>query len=250
MMRRLIPTLSVAAVLSFLAVSTHAQSPGHTADFTGTYEFVGPLLAIGPCDGLINGKWESRCTNYPYNSAGKEKSIAAVDDGSVDCIPDGLARLNTRTLYDIQIWQESDVVKIKYQFGDIVRTINLNGQPVPPDTPHSLHGYSSGKWMGDTLLIETTHLEPSFFAPGADGRVRGPISNQARIIERWWPSPTERNLLMDMVLDDPVNYEHAFLLHRREWSATDLGDLEPWNCVPASELLFEDDPDLDKFFEN
>ena len=57
-MRRLSSTISVAAVLSILAVSTHAQSPGHTADFTGTYEFVGPLLAIGPCDGLINGKWE------------------------------------------------------------------------------------------------------------------------------------------------------------------------------------------------
>ena len=55
---------------------------------------------------------------------------------------------------------------------------------------------------------------------------------------------------MDMVLGDPVNYDRSFLLHRREWKETDLGELEPWNCVLASNLLFEDEPDLDKFFEN
>ena len=249
-MRRPSHEIAASIIILLSSLNATAQSPGEGADFTGTYEFVGPLLAIGPCDGRINGKWETRCTDYPYNDTGKEKSIAAVDDGSVDCVPDGLARLNTRTLYDIQIWQESDAVKIKYQFGDIIRTINLNGQPAPPDTPLSLHGYSTGKWMGDMLYIETTRLAPSFFAPGTDGRVRGPISDQAKVIERWWPSPVAGNLLMDMVLDDPINYEHAFLLHRREWSATDLGELEPWNCVPASELLFEEDPDLDKFFEN
>jgi hypothetical protein len=238
------------AILGLLATSAIAQPAGHGADFTGTYEFIGPLLAIGPCDGVINGKWETRCTNYPYNEAGRQKTIAALDDGSVDCVPDGLARLNMRTLYHIQIWHEPEAVKIKYQFGDIVRTIHLDGEPAPADTEHSLHGYSIGKWMGDTLQIETTHLSPSYFAPIGGGRMGGPTSDHATIIERWWPSPTDGNLLMDMVLDDPVNYDSSFLLHRREWQETDLGKLEPWNCVPASEVLFEDDPDLDKFFEN
>jgi len=242
--------ISLAAIFVLLATSVHGQTADHGADFTGTYEFVGPLLAIGPCDGVINGKWETRCTNYPYNEAGRQKTIAAVDDGSVDCVPDGLARLNMRTLYDIQIWHETDAVKIKYQFGDIVRTIHLDGEPAPADTQHSLHGYSTGKWMGDTLYIETTHLAPSFFAALGGNRMGGPISDQARIIERWWPSPSDGNLLLDMVLADPVNYESSFLLHRREWRETDVGELEPWNCVPASEVLFEDDPDLDKFFEN
>ncbi len=132
---------SVAALLGLLATSVHGQPADHGADFTGTYEFVGPLLAIGPCDGVINGKWETRCTNYPYNETGRQKTIAAVDDGSVDCVPDGLARLNMRTLYDIQIWHEPEAVKIKYQFGDIVRTIRLDGEPAPADAPHSLHGY-------------------------------------------------------------------------------------------------------------
>jgi hypothetical protein len=250
MMRRLHRTNTASAFLLLLTQCVNAQTPGHDTDFTGTYEFIGPLLAIGPCDGTINGKWETRCTNFPYNAVGKDKSIAAVDDGSVDCVPDSLARLNTRTLYDIQIWHEAGAVKIKYQFGDIVRTIHLDGEAPTVETPHSRHGYSVGKWMGDTLYIETTHLEASFFAPGMDGRVRGAMSEQAKIIERWWPSPIAGNLLMDMVLDDPVNYGQAFLLHRREWSATDLGALEPWDCVPATELLFEDDPDLDKFFEN
>ena len=143
---------SIAAIFGLLATSVQGQPADHGADFTGTYEFVGPLLAIGPCDGVINGKWETRCTNYPYNEAGRQKTIATVDDGSVDCVPDGLARLNMRTLYDIQIRHEPEAVKIKYQFGDIVRTIHLGGEPAPADTPHSLHGYSIGQWMGDTLI--------------------------------------------------------------------------------------------------
>ena len=249
-MFHLISATFVIAIGGLLALPVCAQTAGHGADFTGTYEFVGPLLAIGPCDGRINGKWETRCTNYPYNEKGRQATIAAVDDGSVDCVPDGLARLNTRTLYAIQIWHESESVKIKYQFGDILRTIWLDGEPVPTGTPSSLHGYSTGKWMGDTLYIETTHLKPSFFAPMSGNRIGGPTSDQARIIERWWPSPREGNLLMDMVLDDPINYDDKFLLHRREWSGTDLGTLETWDCVPATELFSEDEPDLDKFFEN
>jgi hypothetical protein len=118
--------------------------------------------------------------------------------------------------------------------------------------PSSLHGYSTGKWMGDTLYIETTRLSPAFFAVlgGADaGRLGGPTSGKAKIIERWWPAPNGRNLMMDMVLDDPLYYEEPFLLHRREWQMTDRGDLEPWNCVPAGELLIDEDADLDAFFE-
>ena len=70
--------ISIAAIFGLLTTAVQGQTTDHGADFTGTYEFVGPLLAIGPCDGVINGKWETRCTNYPYNEAGRQKTIAAV----------------------------------------------------------------------------------------------------------------------------------------------------------------------------
>lgn len=222
-----------------LPVPANSQS-----DFTGTYAVDGPLLAVGPCDGHINGKWESRCKAYPITEQGAAFTVDGKDDPAVHCVPDGLARINMRTLYEIQIRHDADAVKIKYQFGDVIRTIHLDGRPPPEDTPHSQHGYSVGKWQGDTLVIDTTHLAPSFFQYSG-----GPTSERARIIERWWPSPNPGNLLMDMVLDDPVYYTKPFLLHRREWIASDTGELEPWNCESAADVLLEDDPDLDAFFD-
>ena len=65
---------SIAAIVGLLTTAVQGQPADQGADFTGTYEFVGPLLAIGPCDGVINGKWETRCTNYPYNDAGRHCS--------------------------------------------------------------------------------------------------------------------------------------------------------------------------------
>lgn len=240
----------VALVATCGSVGAVADEFQHGADFSGTYEFVGPLIAIGPCDGRINGKWETRCVNYPFNERGRQTTIDARQDGSVNCVPDGLARLNTRTLYDIQFVYEPDAILIRYQYGDVERRIHLNGRPPPADTPHSLHGYSVGRWLGDTLYIETSHLSPAFFAIVGGGRIGGPTSEQARIIERWWPAPTPGNLLMDMVLDDPVYYERPFLLHRREWLRTDEGELEPWDCVDASGLLLDEEMNLDDFFKN
>ena len=244
-------SLLVAAALAVTVQNAPAQPEGHGVDFRGVYRVDGPLLAVGPCDGRINGRWDTGCSNYPYTEAGRDLSIPAVENGSVDCVPDALVRLNMRTLYSIQLSHEPSSVLIKYQFGDVVRTIHLDGRAPPPDAPHTLHGYSVGRWMGDMLYIETTNLSPSFFSliGGAAGtRIGGPTSDSARVTERWWPSPNAGNLLMDMVLDDPVYYERPVLLVRREWIATDATGIEPWDCVSASDVLLTDDPDLDAFF--
>lgn len=242
-------TIAVVAA-ALLLPATAAARDDAAIDFTGTYEFAGPLIAIGPCDERINGRWETRCVAFPYNDAGRGLTIDARHDGSVECARDGLARLNTRTLYDIRIEQGADVITIRYQYGDVVRQIFLDGRTPPADTPHTLHGFSTGRIEGDTLVIETTHLAPAFAAIAGDGRIGAPTGTRARIVERWWPAPTPGNLLMDMVLDDPEYYERPFLMHRREWSRIGDHALEPWDCVDASELLFDDAPDLDEFFGN
>lgn len=210
--------------------------------FVGVYQFNGPLIAYTPCTGSPNREWASRCTGYPVNEVGKSYSVDPLDEGAISCEPDGLVRINTRSLYDLQFSEEGADILIKYQFGDIVRRIHMGGEQAPENLEHSLHGYSIGEWMGDTLYIETSHLSHSYFAYSS-----APTSDEARVIERWWPGPIEGSLMVDIVLDDPVYYDRPFIVQRREWTKTNLENIEPWDCVDISDVM-GDTPDFDAFF--
>ena len=44
-----------------------------------------------------------------------------------------------------------------------VRTIWMDGRPHPPAwAPYTWQGFSTGKWEGDMLTVETTHLKPAY----------------------------------------------------------------------------------------
>jgi cyclase len=68
---------------------------------------------------------------------------------------------------DLRIWQEKDpetqqVVAIKNYIStwSQFRTIWMDGRPHPPDfASHTWMGFSTGKWEGDILTVETTHLK-------------------------------------------------------------------------------------------
>lgn len=236
-----------------------AQFAGHGADFTGVYsangrENAGLARIGGPCESTPDETLGCRATNYPYNELGRRTTIAAVDDGGVECIPDGLVRLNTRGLYNIRLSHVPNAVTIAYQFGGVVRTIHLDREQVPEGTPHTRQGYSVGRWEDDVLHVETTHLSPAFFAliGGVEAeRLGGPTSDQARVLERWWPSADEGTVMMDLVVDDPVYYEEPFLMVRRAWvRVPSLSELDEWDCVSAADVLLGENPDLDAFFND
>ena len=236
-----------------------AQLAGHGADFTGVYSANGRenagLVRIGrSCEATADETLACRTRNYPYNELGARTTISALEDGSAECVPDGLVRLHSRSLYNLQISHEPDAVIIAHQFGGVVRTIHLDGRPAPPGTPHTHQGYSVGEWRGDVLHVETTHLSPAFFAlmVGSEtATLGGPTSDQARVIERWWPSQNDNAVMMDMVVDDPVYYEEPFLLYRRElFVVPTLAEIDEWDCVSTVDVLLNDNPDLDAFFDN
>ena len=250
---------ALALICTLIAHVCPAQPVGHGANFTGVYsangrENAGLARISGACENTLDESLGCRATDYPYNELGSQTTIAAVDDGGVECVPDGLVRLNTRTLYNIGISHEPEAVIIEYQFGGVLRTIHLDRERAPEGTPHTRQGYSVGRWNGDVLHIETTHLSPAFFAliGGIEAEtLGGPTGDQARVLERWWPSRNEAAVMMDLVVDDPVYYEEPFLMVRREWfRVPTLNELDEWDCVSSADLLLDDTPDLDAFFNN
>lgn len=64
--------------------------------------------------------------------------------------------------FPMEIHQGRDMVAIKLELFDLVRLVFLDGRDHPPeDAPHSKTGHSTGRFEGDALIVDTTHLSPA-----------------------------------------------------------------------------------------
>ena len=127
--------------------------------------------------------------------------------------------------FPIEIYQGTELVVLKLEYFDIVRTIHLGGAPRGEDAPHSEEGHSIGRWDGDALLVETTHLLPGTLTN--NGLNHG---EKVRLRERFWLSKDSKTLFGTQLFEDPETLENRgerFLSWRRE-----AGYVFPYDCDP------------------
>ena len=134
--------------------------------------------------------------------------------------------------YAFQVEQLPDRVTLTYEKDDVIRTIWLegHGHPTPKAGAFFIHGYSTGRYEGDQLVVETTKF--TFDPAGIGGDfVSAPSSTQKRLIERY--SGEGDHLRMDLTVDDPI-----FLLrpitYVMEWRRSDQTLSLPWDCNPEA----------------
>lgn len=126
-----------------------------------------------------------------------------VDDPSRFCVPPGMPRSMTRPpTFPIEVIQRPHDITMFLEAWSQYRKIHMEGHDRPPPVLPSRMGYSVGRWEGDTLVIETTHLSE---------RLQGQIlmSEQARIEERIRlvaNEDGEKRLVNDVVFTDPQTY--------------------------------------------
>jgi len=64
--------------------------------------------------------------------------------------------------FPFEIHQFDDVIIFKLEYFDQARIIFMDGRARPPaNAPHSNLGFSTGRWEGDELVVETTHIKAS-----------------------------------------------------------------------------------------
>ncbi len=117
-----------------------------------------------------------------------------------------------------QIIQTPDAILVVAEDTDAGRIIHLRGDP-PPDAIRSRAGYSAGRWEGDTLVVETTHLaadDPS----GALYRDAIALSEGSRVIERF-TLQSDSELRYQFSVVDPALYDRPWLA---EYSFSRLDD--------------------------
>jgi len=116
-----------------------------------------------------------------------------------DCVPIGEPSVMFYPVANT-ITVAKDRVTLKVDWMDTERVVYLDGRQHPPAAQTFLHGHSTGKWEGDTLVIETTNFKEH----GSGLSTSLPSSTQKKLIERLRLAPDGKNLLYSGTVEDPV----------------------------------------------
>ncbi len=122
------------------------------------------------------------------------------DDPNSRCLPVGLVRLYTTPLFR-KIVQTPGLVVILNERNAAYRQIFTDGRPLPADPQPSWNGYSSGKWEGDALVVETIGFRDGIWLDGNGS----PLTEAGKITERIRRVNYGR-LEVEITVDDPKAY--------------------------------------------
>ena len=146
----------------------------------------------------------------PWAAVLKQQRVAAnsKDNPDAHCLPLGNMQLHTHP-QPRKIVQTADVVVILYEGNAGVRQLFTDGRPLPAVEPQPWwFGYSTGRWMGDTLVVETAG-----FRDGGWLDVNGsPLTDRGRVTERFRRT-SYGTMDVELTVDDPKAYT-------RPWTVT------------------------------
>jgi hypothetical protein len=112
------------------------------------------------------------------------------------------------SLAPLHIRRESDRIVFRVMANEALRTVWMDGRAHPPE--HALHtwyGFSTGKWVDNTLVVTTTHVK--------EGHVRRngvPHSDQINVTE-YFTRHGDDLLTMVAVFDDPIYLTEPLVRH-------------------------------------
>ena len=128
--------------------------------------------------------------------------------------------------YPMEIHQRPEQIMIVYEAHSEIRRVYLGDRIVrDEDRIPSRNGTSSGRWEGDTLVVETTLLKEQVDQQYAH-------SDQARIVERYrlaQGAKGEKVLFAEMTITDPAFYTEPVKAEKR-WAFVPNGHLLPYEC--------------------
>jgi hypothetical protein len=111
------------------------------------------------------------------------------------------------TPFPLEVVRDGEDILIRFEEDDAVRRIHMAAS-TPPSEPTFL-GYSTGRWEGGALVVETSRLPAELFDP--DG-VRQ--SANIRVVERFMPAADGSRMDYRITITDPEMFTESFDLTR------------------------------------
>jgi hypothetical protein len=152
----------------------------------------------------------------------------ADDPGFLHCQPWGFAR-QIFAPHQMEIRQFDDRIEIRYGEWDARRTVYLDGRKRPENEPASRMGYSTGRYEGNTLVIETSGM-------AADITFWFEHSDQLRAVERYTRSADGNRLEAVVTIEDPVSLRQRVQV-KKAWGWAPTEQIFPYvDCEVPNEV--------------
>jgi hypothetical protein len=195
----------------------------------------GPIVQLGAVGAIPAslGVVEGDTIPYKPEALAKKKANMAkwVElDPEIKCYLPGVPRA-TYMPFPFQIVQTPSAILMAYEFASAARVINMSG---PVEAPiDSWMGYSSGKWDGETLVVDVTGFNDQTWFDRAGNH----HSDQLHVIERYTATSPDA-LMYEATIEDPQTFTRPWkismpLYRRLERNAA----LLEFKCVEFVEEL-------------
>jgi hypothetical protein len=201
----------------------------HVAE-QGPVETLGAIGAVAPGPGVVDGG------KIPYHAAAlpqrdKNRQSRRTEDPEAKCFMPGVPRA-TWVPHPFQIVQSDADIMIVYQFAGAVRNIAMTARGQAP--VDSWMGWSSGRWEGDTLVVEVTGLNANWLDRS------GNFATESRRVTERYTLMDANHIQYEATLEDPAVYSRPWTvrmpLYRRMEPGARLMD---FRCVEfAEELMY------------
>ena len=168
-------------------------------------------VAIDPPD--MSGVWlaasprsaggENRPALTPQAQADLD-AFNPLDDPVIRCVPPGFPRSGL-IIYPFEIVQSDEMLVFLYESFGMVRRVYMDGRELPDYLPPAISGYSTGRWVEDELIVETTRVAPGLLSGGGI-RQYGDVS----VMERYRQVNDGRGLEAVVTITAPDTFEESW----------------------------------------
>jgi hypothetical protein len=142
------------------------------------------------------------------------------DDPDGHCQPLGLVKMHLHP-YPRKMIQVPGLLLILFERNTEYRQIFTDGRPLPEDPQPGFNGYSTAKWDGDTLVVQSIGFKDGLWLD-----ISGtPLTDAAKVTERF-RRPNFGNLEIEVTVDDPKAYTKPWSIQVSQTIALDTDMLE------------------------
>jgi len=141
-------------------------------------------------------------------------SVLSDENPDASCVgrPTPSALVST-TLYlmEIDLTHQNEVIVLRGERFNEVRTVNMDGRPHPDPDVRFATGHSIGRWDGDTLVIDTANFEDH----RSPYQIGVPSGGLKHVVERYRLSEDGTHIDAEFTLEDP-EYLTEPMVHSRQ----------------------------------
>jgi hypothetical protein len=202
-------------------VPSYGDSPGDPTAITASRQMAN--IGVDLPGGLPYQPWLVPIVKERTNNL-------AVDDPHIRCLPDNFLRAYGLP-HLLKFIHTPNLLVVLNEMNAGYRQVFTDARPLPKDPTPSWQGYSSGKWSGDTLVIDTNGLRDDTWIDW-----NGSVVTESAKVREQIRRPDFGHLEIKVTVDDPKAYTKPWTVTLMQRIVVDT-DLIDEICIESEQSL-------------